>query len=411
MRNFKFLHAADLHFDSPLRGLARYEGVPANEIRLATRKATERLVDLAIAEKVDFVILAGDLYDGDWEDYRTGLALQRALGRITRAGIPIYIISGNHDARSKITRSLPPLDGAHTFGIRNAESITVPGLDVVIHGQSYAKPDLRENIASRYPPAQTGSYNIGVLHTALNGRDGHEPYAPCTVEQLAAHGYDYWALGHVHNFEVVREAPYIVYPGNVQGRNIREVGARGVVLVTVTDQQTTPLHVPVDVLRWERIVIDVSGAQGASEAQDCIRVGLRKAVFEIDRPVIARVLITGAKTDVGLPRDPTGLRAACMALADEVSADLWIEKVEMRMREAVATAPGERAEDLQCHAEAVVASGEAAKALQEELAQFLEKLPPELQDDPLIQDIRAGRVDHVLKDAIQLLSPTAEQAP
>ena len=103
--NFKFLHAADLHLDSPLKRLARYEGAPVDELRSAPRAALRNLVSLAIEEKVDFVLIAGDLYDGDWKDYNTGLFLNQRLKELQSASIPVYLVKGNHDAESRISPS------------------------------------------------------------------------------------------------------------------------------------------------------------------------------------------------------------------------------------------------------------------------------------------------------------------
>ena len=103
---FKFIHAADIHLDSPLRGLDKYEGAPVESIRGATRRAFANLVSLSISEHVDFVILAGDIYDGDWKDYNTGLFFVKELSRLEEAGIPVVLLYGNHDAQSRITKSL-----------------------------------------------------------------------------------------------------------------------------------------------------------------------------------------------------------------------------------------------------------------------------------------------------------------
>ena len=226
MAAYKFLHAADIHLDSPLRGLARYEGVPADEVRLASRTAFENLIEAAIDEQVAFVILAGDLFDGDWPDFGTGLFFCAAMGRLEKAGIDVYLLYGNHDAESVLTRKLPLPGNVHVFGIRKAETFTHGATWAVIHGWSYREKDTRANLAAAYPAAVPNAFNIGVLHTALGGRPPHAPYAPCSLQDLASKGYDYWALGHVHEFEVASRTPLVVFPGNLQGRSVRELGHR-----------------------------------------------------------------------------------------------------------------------------------------------------------------------------------------
>ena len=193
-----FLHAADIHLDSPLRGLERYENAPVDRMRRATRRAFERLVDLAIEKRVDFVVIAGDLYDGDCRDYNTGLYLTRQLGRLRDEKIPVFLIAGNHDAANRMTRVLPLPDNVRMLGHDRPETVCIKDLDVAIHGQSFGKPAVTENLAAGYPAALPGCVNIGVLHTGLGGMNGHERYAPCTLDELRFKRYDYWALGHIH---------------------------------------------------------------------------------------------------------------------------------------------------------------------------------------------------------------------
>ncbi|MEO2032165.1 MAG: DNA repair exonuclease, partial [Planctomycetaceae bacterium] len=220
MFEFRFIHAADIHLDSPLRGLQAYEGAPADEIREAVRKALENLVELAIDQKVNFVLIAGDIYDGDWKDFSTGLHFARVVTKLQRASIPVYTISGNHDAESNTTKSLPlpanPDGSPVLLSNRKAETIRLKELEVAIHGRSFKTAKETDNLALQYPSAVSGWFNIGMLHTALTGVEGHEPYAPCTTADLLSKDYQYWALGHVHNRQQnhqPEETP-IVFPGN-----------------------------------------------------------------------------------------------------------------------------------------------------------------------------------------------------
>ena len=227
-----FLHAADIHLDSPLKGLERYENAPVERIRGATRRAFTRLIDLAIEKRVDFVLIAGDLYDGDWRDYNTGLYLVRQLGRLRDARIPVFVIAGNHDAANKMTRMLRLPDNVRFLAHDRPETVRLDDLGVAIHGQSFAKAAVTENLAAAYPAPVSGYINIGLLHTGMGGADGHERYAPCTLEELRLRGYDYWALGHIHARQVLCNDPPVVFAGNVQGRHIRETGPKGCLLAT-----------------------------------------------------------------------------------------------------------------------------------------------------------------------------------
>lgn len=129
----KFLHAADLHIDSPMYGLDDYEGAPVSRLRGASRHAFIALVDLAIAEAVSFVVLAGDIYDGDWIDFRTGLFFREQLLRLRRAGILVFIVKGNHDAQSQITKQLPDVEGVHVFSSLKSETVDLENLGVAVH--------------------------------------------------------------------------------------------------------------------------------------------------------------------------------------------------------------------------------------------------------------------------------------
>ena len=194
----RFIHTADIHLDSPLIGLSSYQDAPAALLRTATRDAFENLVSEAISEKVDFIIIAGDLYDGNWKDFNTGIFFARQMGRLKAVGIPVYLLFGNHDAESEMTKKLLLPDNVHSFRSGKAETFKLPELCVALHGRSFKEAATTENLAVSYPEPIAGWLNIGVLHTALEGNAAHPNYAPCSIAELEARGYQYWALGHVH---------------------------------------------------------------------------------------------------------------------------------------------------------------------------------------------------------------------
>lgn len=340
--SFRFLHAADIHLDSPLHGLSRYEGLPAEEIRSATRSAFDNLVRRAIEEPVDFVVIAGDLFDGDWKDMGTGLYFARAMGRLHQAGISTFVLAGNHDAASVVSRTVPWPPNVRLFGSRRPETHRLPGLEVAVHGQSFATSAVTDNLVLAYPAADAHTFNIGVLHTALAGRQGHENYAPCSLDDLRKRGYDYWALGHVHEFEVVSEDPYVVFPGNIQGRTIRETGAKGAVIVSVEDREIVSLErIELDVVRWARVEVDCAGA-GTDEVADLIRAELHRThgANAAGLPLVARVSLVGETADAGALHDRAGsLRDEVRALAAGVSPDLFVEKVKVAVTQAASSGP------------------------------------------------------------------------
>src|SRR5487761_2558679 len=194
----KFLHCADLHLDSPLRGLAGYEGAPLEEIRGATRRAFENLIELAVSESVSCLTIAGDLFDGDRDNFNTAMFLQPHFARLRDAGIPVAVVYGNHDAANEISKRLRPPDNVTVFPTDRAATLELPDIGLALHGQSYATRVVDDDLSAGYPAPISGLLNVGVLHTALAGHEGtHAHYAPCTENGLADHGYAYWALGHV----------------------------------------------------------------------------------------------------------------------------------------------------------------------------------------------------------------------
>jgi DNA repair protein SbcD/Mre11 len=274
---FKFIHAADIHLDSPLRGLVPYDGAPIEQLRGVTRRALENLVTLAIAEQVVFVLFAGDLYDGDWRDYNTGLFFAAQMTKLREVGIRAFLIAGNHDAASQLTRYLRLPDNVTLFSVHRPETMRLDDVDVVVHGQGFPTRAVTHDLSAAYPNPVPHLFNIGLLHTSMDGREGHEPYAPCTADGLRSRGYDYWALGHVHRREVLCEDPWIVFPGNIQGRHVRELGPKGCTLVTVQDQQVVSAqHRDLDVLRWSICNVDVSGSPTGDDVVDCVRQALER---------------------------------------------------------------------------------------------------------------------------------------
>src|ERR1035438_885159 len=234
----KLFHAADLHLDSPMRGLVAYEEAPIEELRLATRVALGNLVDTAVDEAANAVLLAGDIFDGDWPHYGTGVHFVSEMGRLREADIPVVIVTGNHDAESKLTKSLRLPANVHMLDTRKPQTVTFDELGLAVHGQGYATPAVVDDLSAGYPAPMADMINVGLLHTSADGRPGHERYAPCSVNAPAQRGYDYWALGHIHRREVLSTEPPIVFPGNLQGRGLRETGAKGATLIEVAHDGT-----------------------------------------------------------------------------------------------------------------------------------------------------------------------------
>jgi exonuclease SbcD len=404
---FKFIHAADIHLDSPLRGLSAYEGAPVEALRGATREAFVRMVDFAIEEGVHFVLIAGDLYDGKWNDVNTGLFFAKQMGRLDRVDIQVFIIVGNHDFENKITKQIAWPENVVVIGSRKAETHCIAALKVAIHGQSFASKDETSNLAAGYPDPVEGYYNIGILHTALDGREGHNPYAPCSATELQNFGYDYWALGHVHTYEVVSESPYIVFPGNIQGRHVKEPGEKGGVLVTVQDGKSVLERVPFDVLRWHVLPVDASSCESLQAVISDITAGLKNLLAMGDSlPKAVRVLIQGASpAHAALKDQASRLRSEVLHAAVAMSEDLWIEKVK------ISTTPAQDKNALILQGDALgELAGVFERALKDEdfmaafgkdLDDIARKLPAQLSDE--VELLGAGEHEAFIRNEMDTL--------
>ena len=332
MSRFSFLHAADLHLGSPLSGLAARDPEIALRLASAGRRAFEDLVGLAIARGVAFVIVAGDVYDGDWADNTIGLFFARQVARLDRAGIPVFLVRGNHDAESVITRAVALPASVHTFPSARADTVRLDALKVALHGRSFPNRAVPENLALTYPAALPGWFNIGILHTSCTGHAAHETYAPCSVADLAARGYAYWALGHIHEYAELARDPWIVFPGNIQGRSVRECGPKGAVIVAVADGQVEGVErLVVDRARFHRIAVDLGTAETERAAVAAVEAALKPLAPESEgRLAAVRVQLTGqTPLHDRLAADRDGLAAEIQAAAHRIHEDIWLERLRI----------------------------------------------------------------------------------
>jgi DNA repair exonuclease SbcCD nuclease subunit len=344
----KFIHAADLHLDSPLKGLDRYQGAPVERLRSATRAAFEGLIDLALAESVDFLLLAGDIYDRDWQDFHTGLFFREQMVRLERGEIRVFIVQGNHDAQGVISRQLPLPDNVTVFSSRSAQTVQIDELAVAIHGRSFPDRAVEEDLVPAYPQAVAGYFNIGLLHTSLSGRPGHDTYAPTNVATLTAKGYDYWALGHIHTRELVAEQPRIVFPGNLQGRHVNEAGPKGCELVTVEAGRIEQEFVALDRVRWSQFALSLHGMERLEALSDRFRQAMEPQLEgALDRLHAVRVRLTGTTPLHGIEANQPGtLDALVRAAAQDLGeAEIWIEQVRLVLATPMDRSLGGQRED------------------------------------------------------------------
>jgi len=371
-------------------------------IRSATREALDNLISQAIEEEVRFVVIAGDLYDGAWRDFQTGLFFSHQMGRLGEVGIDVFLLYGNHDAESQITKRLSLPDNVKVFPSRKPGTYLLHDLGVALHGQSFHQRDVTENLVPQYPDPVEDMFNIGVLHTALGGLGGHENYAPCSLDDLVAKGYDYWALGHVHNGQVLNEHPHVVFPGNLQGRHIRETGPKGAHLVTVEDRQVADFtSLFPDVVRWAHLPVGVETCERAADVVDRVRQAVEEAVAAgtDGRLLACRIELTGK----------TGFHAELLASADHLLAEArsaalgvgddaaWIEKFVVATEPALDPRVAASRED--ALGELLGMLGEASadddliRQLEADVADMARKLPLDLRrevEDPALQSAIEG---------------------
>jgi DNA repair exonuclease SbcCD nuclease subunit len=399
---FSFIHTGDLHLDSPLSGLAALDDPRASALGEASRRAFDELVDIAIARKVDAVLIAGDLWDGDWSDVSAGLHVQEQVTKLERAGIRTFAVLGNHDAASRVTDRIRDIAALHLFPADRPASVECG--PAVIHGMSYSRPDLSDNIAAIYPEAVPGKVNIGLLHTALEGAKDHAPYAPCTLQDLVRRRYHYWALGHVHTRCVLAEAAAgeggtVAYCGVLQGRHVRETGVKGAWHGVIEDDRVRLSPLDFGHASWFVAEADVS----TEDDRSAIRAALEEVAARVSASIklaVVRVRLMGAtERHFALSTRRAELVETARFLARAVDSRLLVEDVRLDTTppaEAVQATLPHRFDALLAHAAADPAVAETASkeivdilnACGADVRRHLEEIAPELAAFEATGDMR-----------------------
>ncbi|AZO82144.1 MULTISPECIES: DNA repair exonuclease [unclassified Bosea (in: a-proteobacteria)] len=382
---YRFVHAADIHLDSPLRSLALRDPDLADLIGNATRRAFVRVVDLCLDEQVDALLLAGDLYDGDQTSMKTARFLAEQLRRLHEAGIRVFVIRGNHDALSRISKELTLPDSLKLFGGR-AEAIAIERSNgqfpIAIHGLSFAQPHAPESLIGKYKPPIEGAVNIGLMHTSLSGAPGHDLYAPCSLADLQGTGFSYWALGHVHKRSIVEGGCAIVMPGMPQGRDVNEAGAKSVTLVTIGDDRSIRIEERVtSIAQFERVAVDATGIDDWRDLVAALARALEQARGDVaSEHLVARLRVTGAtplawriRRDLDLLKTEADDRAS-------VIGSCWVEKLEIDCR-APGVAAGASADPLTELRRLIEEEVIGSDAYQAEVAAIAEELRTQLPQE------------------------------
>lgn len=339
---FTFIHAADLHLDSPFKGLTKVSDAVRDRLRDSTFVALQRICDIVNNERIDFVVFAGDLFDAADRSLRAQLRLQRTLGEITSNGTQVFIVYGNHDPESGRKAKLDWPEGVYVFGSADVECLPAYTRDgelaAHVYGISYSTSAVTDNLALRFKKREGVPFHLALLHANVDGDPSHDNYAPCKLEQLVNSGFHYWALGHVHDRRVLSEYPHVVYPGNIQGRSIREQGAKGIYVVSVTGAGAIDMRFrEVSDVLWQEAVVSIEGMVREQELKNRLLIALEKIHKDSqDNPVIVRIRLEGRGAlhdrllHSSLAEEWIWELRASLDAPDETEAWVWPESIVIR---------------------------------------------------------------------------------
>lgn len=407
---FKFVHAADLHLDSPFKGITAEAESVAATLRSATFDAFNALVALCIEREADFLLVAGDIYDGADRSLRAQLRFRDGLARLAVRGIRTFVVHGNHDPLDGWASQIAWPEGVRIFGGDDVQTIPLDvrgRLVATVSGISYRNRRESRKLAARFRPTQPDVFQIGLLHCSCGGSVAHEEYAPCQPDDLAQVGLSYWALGHIHTRTVLSEHPHIVYPGNTQGRNIREPGERGCYLVTVEDGGHIDLEFcPLQAVQWLTDEVSINGLN-TIDALDRALLGKVEDLRQRDGggPVIARLVLTGrGPLYRELVRDRGLAELQSRARENGLSATplVWVQEIELTARPALELASLREAHDLLGQALLIAEEIRGAADLPENLKPTLAGLFADPRARRVLPDLSDEELRQLLGDAESL---------
>ncbi|WP_239615295.1 metallophosphoesterase family protein [Cohnella mopanensis] len=389
---FTFVHAADLHLDSPFKGLSKVPEPIRERLRESTFEALRRLSDLVKKEKIDFVVLAGDLFDAADRSLRAQLRLQRTLGEMTSQGTQVFVVHGNHDPESGRQAKLDWPPGVFVFGSAGVDCFPAYSregeLVAHIYGISYPTSAVKDNLALRFKKREGAPFHLALLHANVDGDPSHDNYAPCKLEELATAGFDYWALGHVHDRRVLHEYPHVVYSGNIQGRSIRETGPKGAYVVSVSESGSIDMRFrELSDVRWQEISVSIEGLEDEQQLKNRLLSALEELNEddERDRPMLVRIRLEGRGVihdrllQPNIAEEWLEELREWLASPEEQEAWLWPESIVVRTSgmirlDAVAEEEGFAGELIR---KGIAASGSSdlSKALLNDALESLQKQP------------------------------------
>ncbi|MCF0154487.1 MAG: DNA repair exonuclease [Veillonella sp.] len=302
MQPFKFLQCGDLHLGAPFH----YVEVPGSQVAQAVAEATYQslanIVELAIAESVNFVVITGDIYNSEDHNLEAQIRFVRAMEALEEAQIPVYMIQGNHDPAESWRAQLTLPDNVHLFSyepdglLAERYPLMVDGHEVGgVYGISIGHGNEQVNMANYYTPRETDEFSLALMHGTVGSSTEHVVTGPCSLTDLIDRGMDYWALGHIHKRQVLNESPYIVYAGNTQGLHKKEVGPKGCYIVEVASNGQCQLHFhETAALRFETAFVSIADLAKESDIVEAVRQHMDSLRTQTTQPVLLNVVLEGA---------------------------------------------------------------------------------------------------------------------
>ena len=322
----RIIHTADIHLDSPLRSLALRDHALSEAVEAATRVAFQKIIETAIEERAKALLISGDLFDGKQRSARTAVFLTSQLDRLRTANIRVFYIKGNHDAENQLTGGLDLPDNVHVFTGRG-EKVQLTD-DIWIHGVSFTQRQTPDSLVPRFDTPVAGAVNIALLHTSVGGAQGHDVYAPCSVSELVATGFDYWALGHIHKRQIYSEEPWVVMPGIPQGRDMGEAGAKSATLLTIDEGKIDVTEIQTSAVEFISHSIDISNIENDDALRTLLREEIKNKANRLDATAgVLRLTIEGRpQSHWQILRDSDYWQQQVVELARETN-HLWIDKL------------------------------------------------------------------------------------
>jgi DNA repair exonuclease SbcCD nuclease subunit len=337
-----FIHTADLHLDAPFQGIGEASERVGRALAESTYEAFRRVVDVAIAREVDFVVIAGDAFNARDKSLRAQLRFREQMVRLAEAGIDVFVARGNHDPANGWSAGLALPANVHIFSADKVErfEVVADGEPIAaVYGRSFARASETANLSLGYRREASDAVTVGVLHANVGGNGEYDPYAPATLDDLRSGGMDYWALGHIHKQEVLARDPWVAYAGSPQGLNPKETGPHGCFVVQIAAGGTVSAeHVETAPIAWAQMALDASGVSDLDGARAMLVDACESLRTTEGRNVVARLALTGrceAHADLVRPGVIDALLEDARAEAAGSDPWVWVDRIDDRTAAAI----------------------------------------------------------------------------